>query len=278
MQLEALKVFCDIARFRSFSQAASAHDLTQSAASQIVHQLEKHLGDVQLIDRSTRPLRLTPLGQLYFDGCKMLVEQYEELEASIRRTHAQRTSSIEVAAIYSVGLGDMGQLIDRFKTQYASASVHIDYVHPESVYEKVLGRTAELGLVSFPRKQRELSILPWRDEPMVLACAPDHPLAGLHPSDRPNWKAYLTSRSRRICRSAAASISSCTASRDGGRRIGVRHHREHQAGHRGRPRRRACCRSRRFARKCGPVRWSLGPWKAVVSCGPSASFIAASRD
>ena len=66
MQFEALKVFCDIARFRSFSQAASAHDLTQSAASQIVHQLEKRL-DVQLIDRSTRPLQLTPLGQLYFD-------------------------------------------------------------------------------------------------------------------------------------------------------------------------------------------------------------------
>lgn len=177
MQFEALKVFCDIARFRSFSQAASAHGLTQSAASQIVHQLEKRLDDVELIDRSTRPLQLTPLGQLYFDGCKMLVEQYEELEASIRRAHVQRASSIEVAAIYSVGLGDMGQLIERFKTQYAPASVHIDYVPPDSVYDKVLGRTAELGLVSFPRKQRELTILPWRDEPMVLACAPDHPLA-----------------------------------------------------------------------------------------------------
>ena len=78
--------------FRSFSQAASAHDLTQSAASQIVHQLEKRLA-VQLIDRSTRPLQLTPLGQLYFDGCKVLVEQYEELESSIR--HAQRSGLLQ---------------------------------------------------------------------------------------------------------------------------------------------------------------------------------------
>src|SRR5262249_58699106 len=101
MQLEALRVFCDIARFRSFSQAAAAWELTQSAASQIVHQLEKRL-DVQLIDRSTRPLQLTPLGQLYFDGCKALLEQFDELEASIRRAHAQRTSSVQVAAIYSV--------------------------------------------------------------------------------------------------------------------------------------------------------------------------------
>src|ERR1700733_6155653 len=139
MQMKALKVFCDIARFRSFSQAAAAWGLTQSAASQIVHELENTL-KVELIDRSTRPLQLTPLGQLYFDGCKALVEQYEELEASIRREHAQRASSIEVAAIYSVGLGDMGQFIERFKTQYAPARVHIEYAHPDTVYERVLGR------------------------------------------------------------------------------------------------------------------------------------------
>ena len=176
MQFEALKVFCDIARFRSFSLAASAHDLTQSAASQIVHQLEKRL-DVQLIDRSTRPLQLTVLGQLYFDGCKALVEQYDELEASIRRAHAQRMSSVEVAAIYSVGLGDMGQLIERFKAQSPAARVYIEYAHPNTVYDNVLGRSAELGLVSFPRKHRELTLLTWRDEDMMFACAPSHPLA-----------------------------------------------------------------------------------------------------
>jgi DNA-binding transcriptional LysR family regulator len=176
MQMKALQVFCDIARYRSFSQAAAAWDLTQSAASQIVHELEKNLA-VQLIDRSTRPLQLTPLGQLYFDGCKAILEQYEELEASIRRADDQRTLSVEVAAIYSVGLGDMGQLIDRFKTRYAPSRVHIEYAHPNTVYDKVLGRSAELGLVSFPRKQRELTILPWRDEEMMLACAPSHPLA-----------------------------------------------------------------------------------------------------
>jgi DNA-binding transcriptional LysR family regulator len=179
VQLKALKIFCDIARFRSFSQAAAAWDLTQSAASQIVHELEKHLA-VQLIDRSQRPLELTPLGQRYFDGCKALVEQYDELEASIRREHAQQTSSVEVVAIYSVGLGDMGQLIDRFRKQYAPARVHIEYAHPDTVYEKVLGRSAELGLVSFPRKQRELTILPWRNEEMMLACAPGHSLAQGH--------------------------------------------------------------------------------------------------
>src|SRR5262245_5430681 len=55
MQFEALKVFCDVARFRSFSQAATANQLSQSAASQVVLTLERRMG-VQLVDRTTRPL------------------------------------------------------------------------------------------------------------------------------------------------------------------------------------------------------------------------------
>src|SRR5206468_6795290 len=87
MQLESLKVFCDVARHRSFSQAAQVHHMTQSAVSQIISQLEKRM-DVRLIDRSTRPLRLTALGQTYYEGCKALLDQYDQLEARLRKAQA----------------------------------------------------------------------------------------------------------------------------------------------------------------------------------------------
>jgi DNA-binding transcriptional LysR family regulator len=178
MQFEALQVFCDIARCRSFSQAAAAQQppLTQSAASQIVHQLEKRLG-VQLIDRSTRPLQLTPLGQAYYQGCKELVERYLELEASIKQGRPQLTATVQVAAIYSVGLGDMGQYVERFAAEQPFARVHVEYLHSNRVIEKVRDGSVDLGLVSFPRKSRDLVVLPWREEEMVLACRPAHPLA-----------------------------------------------------------------------------------------------------
>src|SRR5262249_4795618 len=176
MQLESLKVFCDVARCRSFSQAAQDNGLSQSAASQIVLQLEKRLG-VQLISRSPRPLQLTPLGRTYYDGCKKLVEQYLTLEATIRDSHADLESTVQVAAIYSVGLGDMGQHVERFAQLQPNARVHVEYLHPDRVYERVHDGTADFGLVSFPRKSRELVAVPWRDEDMVLVCHPNHPLA-----------------------------------------------------------------------------------------------------
>jgi len=179
MQFEALKVFCDVVRHGSFSAAALDNDLTQSAVSQIISQLEKRLG-VQLIRRFPRPLEPTDLGREYYEGCKGLVEQYSELEASIRQAQAKLAMTVRVAAIYSVGLSDMGQSIKRFAGKHPGTTVPIDTLHPDRVYEKVLDGTADFGLVSFPRKTSDLTILPWRQEEMVLVCAPRHPLAKFH--------------------------------------------------------------------------------------------------
>jgi len=175
MQFEALKVFCDIARFRSFSQAAAANDLTQPAASQIVNQLEKRLG-VQLVDRSTRPLQLTPEGQTYYEGCRTLVEQYLEIESVVRRKEPEILTTVQVAAIYSVGLRDMNQYTERFN-ENAAERVQIEYTHPDRVYERVQAGAADVGLISFPKKSRDLTVIPWREEEMVITCAPGHHLA-----------------------------------------------------------------------------------------------------
>ena len=212
MQFEALQVFCDIVRCRSFSQAAATQQppLTQSAVSQIVHQLEKRLG-VQLINRSTRPLQLTPLGQAYYQGCKELVERYLELEASIKQGRPQLTATVQVAAIYSVGLGDMGQYVERFAAEQPFARVHVEYLHSNRVVEKVRDGSVDLGLVSFPRKSRNLVVLPWREEEMVLACQPSHPLARQTSVRLAQLAARSTSPSTRTWASAGRSIGSCAS-------------------------------------------------------------------
>lgn len=176
MQLESLKVFCDVIRHRSFSHAAELHDVTQSAVSQIVSQLEKRMS-VKLIDRSTRPLKLTALGLTYYEGCKTLLEQYDALEARLQSAQVEITGTVMVAAIYSVGLSDMGQYVQRFQEELPKTQVHIDYLHPDRVYEQVIDGTADLGLVSYPKKTPHLASVNWRDEEMVLACSPTHPLA-----------------------------------------------------------------------------------------------------
>src|SRR5438876_6317479 len=83
MQLESLKIFCDVVRWASFSRGAAENRVSQSSASQAVHQLELRLG-VKLIDRSKRPLVPTPQGKVYYEGCKELVGRYLEVENRVK--------------------------------------------------------------------------------------------------------------------------------------------------------------------------------------------------
>ncbi len=178
MQLETLKIFCDVVRTASFSRGAVENEISQSSASQAVHQLEVRLG-VKLIDRSKRPLVLTPHGKVFYDGCKDLVDRYLELENRVRALKDGDTvvGTVGVAAIYSVGLQHMRKFVDTFEARHPDASVRVEYLHPDRVLEHVLEGKAELGLLSYPKKWPELNVITWREEPMVLAVPPLHRFA-----------------------------------------------------------------------------------------------------
>ena len=86
MHIRWLKIFCDVVDQGSFSHAAEANGVSQSNASQVVHQLEERLG-VQLIDRSKRPFVLTPEGHRFHEGARVIVQRFEDLEREVRSLH-----------------------------------------------------------------------------------------------------------------------------------------------------------------------------------------------
>ena len=177
MQLKSLKVFCDVVGWRSFSRAADENGISQSGASQVVHQLEHRLG-VKLIDRSKRPFVLTPEGETYYEGCRKLVQRYDVLEDQVRTLHEEVAGRVRVVSIYSVGLHLMNRYLQRFLSQHPKANVRLEYQHPHRVYEAIEKDQADLGLLSYPRASRTIDAIPWREEPMRLVCAPGHRLAG----------------------------------------------------------------------------------------------------
>src|SRR4051812_22703508 len=129
MQLEALKIFCDVVRWASFSRGAAENAVSQSSASQAVHQLELRLG-VKLIDRSKRPLVLTPHGKVFYEGCKDLVGRYLEVENRVKALDDEHNvvGTVRVSSIYSVGLAHMSRYEQTFHELYPGAAVRIEYL------------------------------------------------------------------------------------------------------------------------------------------------------
>jgi DNA-binding transcriptional LysR family regulator len=176
VNLEALKLYCDVVRLRSVSRGAAAHAISQSAASQSIQQLEAELA-VSLLDRSRRPLAATHEGRLFYESCRTLLQGFEKARAAIAASRRQVEGTVRVAAIYSVGLHDMSRHMQPFMSLYPQARVLLECLHPHKVVEAVLNDEADLGILSYPTASRALTVTPLREEPMVLVTHPSHRLA-----------------------------------------------------------------------------------------------------
>jgi DNA-binding transcriptional LysR family regulator len=173
---EECKLFRDVAHARSLSRAAQLNGISQSAATQHIQELEKRLG-AALLDRSTRPLGLTPAGKLYAELCRDILRREEDFTAALDEIRDSAESTVRVASIYSIGLSEAGRLKDEFARLFPEATVQVELLRPDKVYESVLAGEADLGFISYPENRRELTVIPWRDERMTLAVYPTHPLA-----------------------------------------------------------------------------------------------------
>lgn len=178
MALANLQLFRDIAHARSVSKGAKLNGISQSAASQQILELERQLG-VTLLDTSTRPLVVTAAGKLYLDYCRDALRRRQEFEAELHRLKQDAEGKVRIAAIYSVGLSEMSEIEARFSQRFPNAELVVSYLRPEKVFEAVEEDRADLGLMSYAESTRDVVALPWRQEEMVVAASPQHPLAGL---------------------------------------------------------------------------------------------------
>ncbi|MBS1828615.1 MAG: LysR family transcriptional regulator [Acidobacteria bacterium] len=158
------------------SRGAALNDISQSAASQHIQELERIVG-MDLIDRSRRPIQLTEAGHLYLGLCRDLLRRSEEFNNAISQLKTAVVGTVRVASIFSVGLVEMSRLESLFAQRFPQATLEVEYVRPEKVYESIRGDKADLGLVSYPNSGKDISVIPWREEEMVVAAAPSHPIA-----------------------------------------------------------------------------------------------------
>ncbi len=185
MQIESLKVFCDLAETKSFTITAQLNGVTQSAISQQISSLERMffprknaLGKKKwLIERGRRKFRLTREGQTLYQHGKQVIALYNELQTKLKETRDLVSGTIRVATIYSIGLHDLPLYLKQFLQTYPTVNVQVEYRRANQVYEDVLGNAVDVGLVAYPVRVRKLVIYPLRKDALVLICHPHHPLA-----------------------------------------------------------------------------------------------------
>jgi DNA-binding transcriptional LysR family regulator len=176
MQIENFKIFSDLVETRSFSRTAKLHEITQSAVSQQARAMERNFKSL-LIDRSQKQFQLTREGQRVYEAAKDIIIQYEKLLGELQEMKKVISGMIRISTIYSIGLHELPPYIKKFLQEYPQVNCRVEYRRSNLVYEDILHNAVDFGLVAFPVKTRQIEMIPFRNDRLVLITHPQHPLA-----------------------------------------------------------------------------------------------------
>ena len=176
MQIQTFKLFCDLAETGSFSKAAEANGVTQSAVSQQIRAIEQRF-DVRLIERGRRNFALTPEGNAFLEASREILGTYEGLGARIQKLQNVVAGELRIATIFSIGLHELPPYLKDFRKRHPAVDVRVEYRKSTEVYSAVLDNRADLGLVAYPSQRRGIKAMTFWSDRLVLICAANHPLA-----------------------------------------------------------------------------------------------------
>lgn len=123
-RLEAMTAFVRVAELSSFTAAAQSLGLPKSSASAAVSQLEAHL-KVQLFHRTTRRVQLTHDGQAYYERCREVLAELDELDAMFERTQGALTGALRVDMPVSMARNFLVPRLPDFLSQHPGIDIEL---------------------------------------------------------------------------------------------------------------------------------------------------------
>lgn len=176
LDVHGLQAFVRIAELGSFHQAAEALHLSQSALSRRIGRLEADLR-VRLLDRTTRRVRLTAVGRDFLPQARRLIGELETSIAGLRDMAKHGSGQVTLACVPTAAIHILPGVIRDYGTKHPDNRIRILDVHANEALQAVLRGEAEFGLTLSGTDEPGIETEPLFDDPFVLACHRDHPLA-----------------------------------------------------------------------------------------------------
>ncbi len=176
MQLQSLKIFCDLVDLGSFSAAGARNRITQSAVSQQIRALELSFG-VTFFERANKKFSVTPEGRIFEQAAREIMELLEHIPTRLREANGVIAGGLKVSTVYSIGLHDLPRRLKAFRMEHPEVLVQVEYKRTSHIYEDVLSGRADIGLVPYPRNGGGINADVFDEDELVVVCPVGHRLA-----------------------------------------------------------------------------------------------------
>ncbi len=169
-----LRVFSEVARHLSFTQAAQALHLTPPAVTMQIRELEKHVG-MPLFDRSGRAVALTTVGEYMLVYARKVLATLKDAEDAAARLQKLEVGVLTIGMV-STAKYFLPRLLAAFHKEHAGVELKLVVGNREQLVRMLHANEVDIAIMGRPPKELATRAEPFAAHPHVFVAPVDHPL------------------------------------------------------------------------------------------------------
>ena len=172
---QQLRCFVAVAEEKSFRKAAERLHMTQPPLTRQVSALERNL-ETQLLERSSRTVRLTNAGRTFFQSARQMLTMAERSRLEALEAAAAPLGNISFGFLESVALDLLPEILPRIDAEFPNITLLLREMHTAEQVQRMVARELDIGIMRPPMKESGLKILPLRSDNLIAVLPENHRL------------------------------------------------------------------------------------------------------
>lgn len=178
LDLTSLRLFIAVCQENSIARAAERELIAPSAVSRRIADMETLIG-LPLMERHTRGVTITPVGQTVLRHARTIVQDIEALGADLSRLYSGVQGKVKLVANLSAIIQFLPEDVAAFQRLFPDVDIDIEEQHSPEVARRVRDHAADFGISNeVVAEQAQVKQLPYRRDRLVAVLPAGHPLAG----------------------------------------------------------------------------------------------------
>ena len=174
--ISLLRCFVTVAEEMHFGRAAERMNMSQPPFSRQIQILERIM-DVQLLERTSRSVKLTPAGQTFLPEARHILQLLDNATLLTKRIALGKTGSLKVGFTAMTAVGILPRLVSGFRETFPNAELRLQEASSADQLQKLHSSEIDIAIVRPPLPQTALQSLCLSSEPLIAAIPATHALA-----------------------------------------------------------------------------------------------------